>query len=285
MAGEHAPSMLELDLGFLAVPRRLWSSDWFRSLGAAEKLVVIDALMVARHSPGGEFWFAGRRIPLAIGQFIDSEEERARRCGVSRKVIRTTDRKMTAVGLIRRERAHPAGRCPFITTVLDYTRFSLRGDEPGPRTEPPPGQCGASNGPAGGQQGAPSEQGNNGKPGKAAGDLAGDARALTPGGQFQQRLAERLARTALYPVGGGATVLKSLEAALERIPVEEAVEACANRVFDAVAEGRRQPGTLAYFVQVLADLATERTLADQTPEAATGRPMHVPDAPAVEYES
>lgn len=109
-------------------------------------------------------------------------------------------------------------------------------------------------------------------------DEGGPRPPLTPSDVFRQRLAERLARTALHPVGGGAVVLKSLEAALERIPVEEAVEACADRVFDAVAEGRRQPGTLAYFVQVLADLATERALAPaEEPEGGKPRGIPVPD--------
>lgn len=105
----------------------------------------------------------------------------------------------------------------------------------------------------------------------------------TPGDVFRQRLADRLARTALHPVGGGATVLRALEDSLHGIPVDEAVEVCAQRVFEAVRDGRRQPGTLAYFVQVLADLGTERALAPPE-EPEKPRAMFVPEAPAVEYE-
>lgn len=196
MAGDRAPSLLELDAGFLALPRRLWASDWFRSLGHVEKIVVLDALMVARHSEGGAFWFAGKRIPLEVGQFIDSEEERARRCGVSRKVIRTTDRKMRAAGLLRRDQVHPAGRCPFVTTVLEYERISLRREDAGPRAEPLPGQCGASSGPTGGQQGAPSEQGNLGKPGEPEALSPAQAREGEPPAPKAEAAARAPAETA-----------------------------------------------------------------------------------------
>lgn len=152
------PTLLDLDLGFLALPRRLWGSEWFRSLPPLEKLAVVDALMCGRYADGGEFYFAGERVPLAIGQFIDSAEERARRLGLSRKVIRTTDRKMAAAGLLSRARVHPAGRCPFVTTVLNYERIRLTREVTGQRTDPRVGQQGANSGPVEGQQGAPSEQ-------------------------------------------------------------------------------------------------------------------------------
>lgn len=76
--------------------------------------------------------------------------------------------------------------------------------------------------------------------------------------RFRHLLAERLARTAPHPVGGGRAVLEQVDAALAVIPLDEAVELCAERVLEAVRAGRRQPGTLAYFAQVLADEALRR---------------------------
>jgi hypothetical protein len=71
---------------------------------------------------------------------------------------------------------------------------------------------------------------------------------------FRRRLAERLARTALHPVGGGKPVLDAVETSLRTVPLERAVEACAQSVFDAVKAGRKPLQTLAGFVHVLADV-------------------------------
>jgi hypothetical protein len=70
---------------------------------------------------------------------------------------------------------------------------------------------------------------------------------------FRRRLAERLARTALHPVGGGKSVFDAVEKALAIVPMDRAVEACAQSVFDAVKAGRKPLQTLAGFVHVLAD--------------------------------
>lgn len=96
---------------------------------------------------------------------------------------------------------------------------------------------------------------------------------------FRSALRDRLARTALHPIGGGRPVWESLEAALRVVPPEEAVQVCADRVFANVRESRRQPGTLAYFAQVLADVALERQQTQTPPPPAV---MSVPTT-AVEY--
>jgi hypothetical protein len=161
--GAPAPSLLDLDLGFLALPRRLCGSSFVGSLRADERFVLVTMLLRAQYR-AGEFWFAGRRIPLDPGQFIDSEEQLARAAGSSRKVVRTVYRKAEAAGLLTRSKAHPAGQCPSVTTFLDYERIRYAGGEVGPRTEPPAGHEGAKNGPVTGQEGAPSEQRNPGEP-------------------------------------------------------------------------------------------------------------------------
>lgn len=167
MGGPGTPSLLDLDLGFLALSRRLWASAWFMSLRSDEKVVCIDVLVRARYAAGGEFWFAGHRIPLGIGELIDSEEEIARRLRVTRKIVRGTLTKMANVGLIRRRKAHPAGRCPFITTVLDYERIQPASAKQGPRAGPPTEQQGAREGDGEEAcQRAPSEQGNQANPGE-----------------------------------------------------------------------------------------------------------------------
>lgn len=82
----------------------------------------------------------------------------------------------------------------------------------------------------------------------------------TPTEVFRRRLADRLARTMLHPVGGGGSVLTSVEASLRVVPLDEAVELCAQRAIAAATSGKRQPGTLLYFAQVLADEAVGRTV-------------------------
>jgi hypothetical protein len=79
---------------------------------------------------------------------------------------------------------------------------------------------------------------------------AGDVSSVE---SFRRRLAESLARTAPHPVGGGKDVLESVAASLRAVPEDRAVELCRERVLDAVKRGDRQPGTLAYFAQILAD--------------------------------
>jgi hypothetical protein len=82
--------------------------------------------------------------------------------------------------------------------------------------------------------------------------------------RFRHALSDALARTSPHPVGGGRagdrSVFESAEAALERLGVEPAVEACRRRVLDAVARRDRQPQTLKFFVDcVLGDLLTEQS--------------------------
>ena len=155
-----APSLLELDQGFVAMGRRLRASPWFTSLRADERWIVAEMLFRARYSEAGEFWFAGKRLALKPGQFIDSEEEIARAAGSTRKTVRTVFRKAIAAGLVSRARVHPSGQCPSITTVLDYDRIRFAGGAAGQRTDAPPGQERAEDGPELGQRRAPSEQGN-----------------------------------------------------------------------------------------------------------------------------
>jgi hypothetical protein len=79
---------------------------------------------------------------------------------------------------------------------------------------------------------------------------------------FRRALTDRMARTALYPVGKRELeTWKSLEASLEVVPLEEALELCRERIVAAVARKGRQPGSLAYFAQALADETSRRRLA------------------------
>jgi hypothetical protein len=144
----HVPSLLDLGEGFLALPRRLCASSFFKSLRPDERSVLLEMLLAARYAEGGEFWFAGRRIPLAPGQFIDSEEQLANEAGTTRKTARTVIKKCITAGVITRQRAHPSGRCPFVTTVLEYERIRYAGGAAGPRTGQPTGQQRANEGPA-----------------------------------------------------------------------------------------------------------------------------------------
>lgn len=76
---------------------------------------------------------------------------------------------------------------------------------------------------------------------------------------FRRALTDAMARTALYPVGGRELeTWTSLEASLSEIPEADAVEICRGRILAAVAASKRQPGTLSYFAQVLADEAQRR---------------------------
>jgi hypothetical protein len=142
------PSLLDLDEGFLALPRRLCASSFYRSLRPDERSVILEMLLAARYGDGGEFWFAGKRIPLAPGQFIDSEEQLAAVAGTSRKVARNVFKKCITAGVITRRQAHPSGRCPFVTTVLDYDRIRFAGGEAGPRKGQRTGPGWANEGPA-----------------------------------------------------------------------------------------------------------------------------------------
>lgn len=88
---------------------------------------------------------------------------------------------------------------------------------------------------------------------------------------FRQAITDRMARTVLYPVGGQeAKVWASLEESLALIPEEEAVEICRERILALIQAGKRQPGTLAYFAQVLADEAIRRRA---RPAPATPAPL------------
>lgn len=160
-----SPSLLDLDLGFLALPRRLCGSPLFESLRADERYVAVTMLLRARFAPG-EFYFAGRRYPLTPGQFIDSEETIASAAGSTRKVVRSVLRKLSGAGVITRTRAHPAGQCPHVTTIVGYERIRLAADEAGPRTghegDVDRAKNGPADGPMTGQEGAPIEQGNKG---------------------------------------------------------------------------------------------------------------------------
>jgi hypothetical protein len=180
------PSLLDLGEGFLALPRRLCGSPFYRALGPDERSVVVEALLAARYAEGGEFWFAGQRIPLAVGQFIESEEEIARRAGVTRKICRTAYGKMIAAGLMERSRVHPAGQCPHVTTILGYERIRFGASEAGPRTGQPTGREGATNGPADGPTNGPHQnKGNKGtkEPGNVL-SLVAEAGASDDAGPF-----------------------------------------------------------------------------------------------------
>ena len=122
-------------------------------------------LLRANYAPG-EFWFAGQRIPLEPGQLIDGEENIAKLAGVSRKVARTAIDRLTKGGFLDRRPAHPAGQCPYIITIKDYAHLLFNEPQEGPPNGQPQGDDGAKNGPTTGLEGAPSEQGNKGKPGE-----------------------------------------------------------------------------------------------------------------------
>jgi hypothetical protein len=169
-AGEvAAQSLLDLDLGFLALPRRLCASPFFSSLRPDERWVFVQMLLAARYAEGGEFWFAGTRIQLAPGQFIETQEQIAAGSGSTRKTVRTVYRKAKAAGLITWARVLPAGQCPSVTTVINYERIRFDAARAGQRNGQQPGHEGATNGPAvgplTGHEGAPSEQGRQGEPG------------------------------------------------------------------------------------------------------------------------
>jgi hypothetical protein len=155
-ANDSGASLLDLGDGFLALPRRLCGSSLFRSLRPDERWVVVEMLLAARYADGGEFWFAGQRIPLAPGQFIDSEEQIATAAGSTRKVVRNVAGKLITAGVITRRRAHPSGRCPFVTTFTDYDRIRFAGGEAGPRSGQRGGPYRADER---AHEGAPSEQG------------------------------------------------------------------------------------------------------------------------------
>jgi uncharacterized protein YdaU (DUF1376 family) len=94
---------------------------------------------------------------------------------------------------------------------------------------------------------------------------------------FREALTASMARTALYPIGGNEpTVLTSLEASLGVIPEADAVAICRQRILDAIAARKPQPGSLAYFAQVLADEAVRRRA------VAAAAP---PPAPVVELDA
>lgn len=156
-----APSLLDLDVGFVALPRRLCASAFFRSLRPDERWVFVQMLLAARYGEGGEFWFAGARYPLAPGQFIETEEQIAEAAGSSRKTVRTVRRKARSAGLLSWSKVSAAGHCPSVTTILGYERIRLQPEARGPLTGTPTGTV---TGTPVGHQGAPSEQGNPGEP-------------------------------------------------------------------------------------------------------------------------
>ncbi len=167
------PSLLDLGEGFLALPRRLCASPFFAALRADERMVFIQMLLAARYAEGGEFWFAGTRIPLAPGQFIDAEETIARASGSTRRTVRTVIQKALTAGLITRARAHPAGQCPTVTTIVDYERICFRCDSTDQRNDQPTGHEATNRPPAdrprSDQPTDPirtTEQGNPGEPGE-----------------------------------------------------------------------------------------------------------------------
>ncbi len=172
-------SLLDLDEGFLALPRRLCASPFFQSLRADERFLFVAMLLAARYAEGGEFWFAGKRIPLAPGQFIDSEETLAAAAGSTRKVVRTGLRKLLEAGLILRSRVHPAGQCPTVTTIVDYERIRYAGGEAGQRTGQRTGQEGASDGPADGPTNGPHKNKGN-KETKEPGEHGDKTRSPSP---------------------------------------------------------------------------------------------------------
>jgi hypothetical protein len=187
-AAAQVPGLLDLADGFLALPRRLCASSFYRSLDPDERSLLLEMLLAARYAEGGEFWFAGTRIPLATGQFIDSEEQLAKAAGTTRKRARTLIKKCITAGVITRRQAHPSGRCPFITTIVEYDRIRFAGGVAGPRTEQPTGPRRANEGPAKGphqNKGNPDQPGNHATPrarGRATGpEPAAPAEALVAG--------------------------------------------------------------------------------------------------------
>lgn len=172
-AAERGASMLDMGEGFLALPRRLCASPFFRSLRADERYVVVQMLLVARYAEGGAFWFAGQRIDLVPGQFIEAEETLAELAGSTRKVVRGVYRKAEKAGLVSRKKAHASGQCPHITTILDYERIRYAGGEAGPRTGQERARERANSGPAEGPHQNPEDQANHVQPANPAGGLVG----------------------------------------------------------------------------------------------------------------
>lgn len=100
---------------------------------------------------------------------------------------------------------------------------------------------------------------------------------------FRHALTLRMARTVLYPIGGHEPkIMASLQDSLGLMPEDDAVETCAARVVEAVQLRRRQPGTMAYFAQVLADEAVRRR-ALGAPAVAAAAPPPLPEPGCPEW--
>ncbi len=158
-------SPLDLAAGWFAHPRGLRNWPLYQSMNVGARMVVHVLLERARYRPG-EIWFAGTRIPLAVGQLVDSEEEIARQCGhgVTRKVVRTAIARLVKGGFLDRRPVHPSGQCPHVITILNYRDLMPSQQEEGPRERQQTGNSRAGEGPMTGLQGAPLEQGEPGEP-------------------------------------------------------------------------------------------------------------------------
>lgn len=101
---------------------------------------------------------------------------------------------------------------------------------------------------------------------------------------FRHAITLRMARTVLYPIGGvEPKIMGSLQDSLGVVPEVDAVELCAARVVEAVHLRKRQPGTLAYFAQVLADEAVRRRALGVT-SLEPAAPEALPPAGCPEWE-
>jgi hypothetical protein len=159
--------------------------------------MVVHVLLERARYKADHVWFGATRIDLQPGELIDSEEAIAKECGrgVTRKVVRTTIRRLEAGGFLARRRAHPAGQCPHVITILDYDRLRLRAADEGQRNGPPQGAERATDGPVDGQrpgqEGAPVEQREPPQPDEHANQSVACARDPLVAA-FAARLADRL---------------------------------------------------------------------------------------------
>lgn len=94
------------------------------------------------------------------------------------------------------------------------------------------------------------------------------ATAADPVEAFQRQLEARMCRPAPFPLGGGGEVLKQIAAALQKLPIPDAVELVYKRDVEACTSGSQatRPRTLKLVASMLADEVSKRAALASKPK-------------------
>ena len=243
--------------GWVAVHRRLRSSELYRSLTAEQRSVFVTLLLLANWADRPAF--LGRTwVTILRGELAHSLVTIAADAAVSVKVVRTTITKLMA------DDSPAGGRGPFlgerytgtdkgtgyrILRVLRYDEYQSQAADEGT----PMGMPGARQGHTTGTAGAPREQVEQ----EEQAQQAASRPASAPWEAFRDLLAYRMAVPRdwirLSRPEEAAATREQLNAEVERLGLARAVEVAAA----AAARSKNKPRYLRYFVGALQDASSQ----------------------------